>query len=124
MSFGMVERTEAILTIALLLVSAALAVIGSLTAPQISDALEDGELRVTLGIVIFLIAQFLVFTPSRMWRDAVWVTNIEARLDEMWEFHGEGVDLLNAHVEFTEAPRNDKATPDEAVNEWVTKWIS
>ena len=65
-------------------ISAGLAAATSLTAPQLNDRLDPWELQAALGILAFIFAQFLVFTPIRMWRDAVWVANIEVLLDSLW----------------------------------------
>ena len=125
MSFGMVERTEAMLTIALLVVSAVLATIGSLSAPEISDTLESPNLRVAVGLAIFVVFQFLVFTPARMWRDAVWVTNIEAMLEELWDFHDEGVELLNAHIDYTASTDIDLRLEENTEKRitWLKDWV-
>jgi hypothetical protein len=81
-------------------VSAIIGFIGGLEAPKFGEILSSWESRVTFGLIIFLILQFGLFTPFRMWRDAVWVQNIEQSLLALWDLHDEGVKLLNEHGDY------------------------
>ena len=106
-----------------LVVSAIIGVISGLTAPEINDKLEPWNLRVAIGLVVFLIVQFVILTPIRMWRNAVWVINVEKALDALWDLHDEGVLLMNTHVgEFMET-HPDWRGESEAKSEWIQNWI-
>lgn len=98
-SFWVTEKARATMTLVLLLSSAILGYIGYLTAPEINEFLSTSNIRIAFGLVVFLVFQFLVFTPCRMWRESTWVANIEKLLDELWDCHERGVDLLNKHTD-------------------------
>ncbi|MBI2853470.1 MAG: hypothetical protein HYX87_00935 [Chloroflexi bacterium] len=106
-----------------LLASAFLAVVLSLSAPQISGLFQSWDLRIAFGMAVFVIVQFGLLTPLRMWRDAVWVQNVEKSLNDLWDLHEEGTVILNEHADhyMIEHP-NWKAEPD-ATNKWVNEWI-
>lgn len=112
------EKLEGMVSLLLLIASAALGVITSLTAPEISDSLEPWSIRVAIGVAVFLVVQFLILAPIRMWRNAVWVVNVQEGINGLWDLHDEGVILLNEHVE------SKQSQPDEqAINQWVDCWI-
>ncbi|MFC2032958.1 hypothetical protein ACFLUB_00295 [Chloroflexota bacterium] len=101
--------------------SATLGIITSLTAPEINAYLEPWSLRIAIGFTVFLIVQFLILTPIRMWRDSVWVVNIEKGLDGLWDLHDEGVILLNEHFTFMQDTPS-WSTDVVATNQWVKEW--
>ena len=80
--------------------------------------------QAALGIVIFVVFQFGLFTPFRMWQDAVWVRNIEALLDKLWDHHDEGVKLFNAHHEPTEDGEMPRNLPQDMQNRWIAEWLN
>ena len=53
----------------LIILSLMLAIAGSVNAPGISERLDTWNLRVGIGVMIFVFALFGVFTPFRMWRE-------------------------------------------------------
>ena len=55
------------------------------------------------------------------WRDAVWVANVEAQLDALWDCHDEGVSLVNAHL-FAEDGNVRPPIPEDEIEEWVAAW--
>lgn len=121
-TFSISERAEAMLTLLFIAISAGLATAGSFTASEISNQLEGWNLRIAIGFVIYISLQFGFFTPMRMWRDAIWVANIEKLLDEIWDLHDQGVILLNAHVDWLRrTPRDDRT--DDTMTVWRGDWI-
>jgi hypothetical protein len=121
-TFAITEKAELMVALGLILFSAILGLIGGLSAPIINDILAPWQLRLSIGLVVFIIVQFLIITPFRMWRKAVWVANIELLLEQLWDSHDEGVKLLNAHVEFVLA-NPDFNTNNQKVNDWVSNWF-
>ena len=102
--------------------SAVIGVLSSLTIPEIDERLDVWQWRVGIGIAAFLVVQFLILTPMRMWKDATWITNIEAALGALWNLHDEGVRLLNAHHrQEEEHPGSLQEEAAKAV--WVQQWI-
>lgn len=85
--------------LAFIFISAGLGFIGGLTAPSISGILTPWNLRVAFGLIVFMVIQFGIITPFRMWRQSVWVANVENMLEELFDYHDKGVLLLNAHVD-------------------------
>lgn len=120
-SFSMSAKARAMVTLGFLILSVLLGSIGGLIAPRINATLGEMELRVALGIVVFLFFQFGLFTPFRMWRDANWVTNIETILGHLWDCHEKGVKLLNEHHY---ALRSDPKLADNssAKDEFLDRW--
>lgn len=124
-TFRFSERTQAVITLIALLVSAAFGTIGGLTAPEINEALEPWNLRIAFGVGIFVLVQILGITPFRMWRESVWVTNIESILDALWDLHDDGVILFNAHFEEdSEVGGIPKSAPSEIQEKWFQAWQS
>lgn len=96
-TFAITEKAELMVALGLLVVSAVLGFIGGLSAPEISNRLAPWHMRVAVGLTIFVVVQFLIITPFRMWRQAVWVANVEQILEQLMDYHDRGVDLLNSH---------------------------
>lgn len=96
-TFDLSDRLEAMVSLVLITLSAAAAVGGSFVAPELFGGLETLTDQATVGIALFVVVQFGFLTPFRMWQDAVWVTNIESLLQNLWDFHDEGVKLFNSH---------------------------
>jgi len=113
-SFTFSEFAEGLVSLGLLILSAVLGIITTLTVHEINDILEPWSFRVAIGLVVFLIVQFLIITPYRMWREAAWVANVEKGLDGLWDLHDKGVDLLNAHAGLQKG---------DLEVEWVENWI-
>lgn len=120
-TFDISDRAEAALTLVLLTVSAGVAGIAAVSAHEWSNRLADWNSLATFGITIFLVMQFLIITPCRMWRDAVWVANIEQLLDDIWDLHDQGVKLLNQHYEWMrETPEPERT--QRAISIWIGGW--
>jgi hypothetical protein len=66
-TFARAEKAHVMTALLWFFVSATAGTITGLAVPLI------WENRFALGLGVFLIIQFLVVTPIRMWRDAVWV---------------------------------------------------
>ena len=106
-------------------VSAGLAILTSFTVPQLTDRLDPWELRTSLGIGVFILVQFGILTPMKMWRDAVWVANIEALLESIWDCHDEGVKLLNEHFEDDpETGTQPRFYIEPQRSKWVETWVA
>ena len=104
-----------------LFLSAVLGFTGWLTAPKISEALMTWEWRVGFGIFIFVLVQFGIITPFRMWRASTWVANIEQMLEDLFDWHDKGVELLNAHVEALRINPNLRNEP-KPLKVFLDKW--
>ena len=120
-SIAFSERLEGMVSILYLVVSSTLAVIASFVVHNIWSDFEVWYLRIGIGIVVFILVQFVLLTPIRMWRDAVWVVNVERGLMGLWDFHEEGVGLLNSHAQYErDTPGWEKDT--DATNRWIREW--
>ena len=71
-------------TLLLLTLSAGVSALAAVSAHEFSEQFADWNRWFLIGIAVFLILQFLIITPCRMWRNAVWVRNIEEILDQLW----------------------------------------
>lgn len=120
-SIAFSERAEAMTSLALIALSIVFATATSITAAEINTRLATWQWRVGLGLITFVVVQFVLLTPIRMWRNAQWVINIERALDELWNLHDEGVVLLNAHAEFMESHPNWK-DDQKAQQVWYEEW--
>lgn len=76
---------------------------------------------IALGVLVavFLVVQFLVIAPFRLWQRTAWITNVERALNGLWDLHDEGVSLLNAHDEFMEDPNWNQ---NIKVAKWFSEW--
>jgi len=122
-TFAITEKAEFMVAIGFILLSATLAMIGGLSAPIITNAIAVWQLRLAIGLTLFVVIQFGIITPFRMWREATWVANIEKLLEELWDSHDTGVELLNAHIGFVF--ENPDAIPGSTkANDWVETWVA
>lgn len=96
-SLAVAERAELMLNLVLLLLSMGFGIAGGLGIPEIVKKLEPWPWPFVLGFIIFVVIQFGIVTPFRMWRKSVWVANIEKMLEELFDYHDRGVSLLNEH---------------------------
>ena len=92
-TFARAEEAHVMAALGWLFVSAIIGTATGLVMPLI------WEYRLALGLGVFLVIQFGVITPIRMWRNAVWVANIENLLTELCDCHDDGVKLLNSHID-------------------------
>ena len=95
-TFAFAERVEFMATLGLLLLSTVIALIGGLSVSQFS---EEWQIGLAVGLAIFILVQFGIITPFRMWRKSVWVANIEKGLEELWDSYDKGIGLLSKHIE-------------------------
>jgi hypothetical protein len=103
-----------------LIISGVLGAIGYFTAGQFEVIEQSGQWAIALAM--FFVFQFLVFTPIRMWQEAVEVRNVESLLADLLDLHDQGVKLLNRHGDYR------KGTPYyykdlQATQVWIDKWI-
>src|SRR3990170_2282884 len=121
-TFAVAEKAELMTALGWILVSAVLGLIGGLSAPAINNVLTPWQLRVAFGFIVFIVIQFGIFTPFRMWQKATWVADIERLLEDLWDSHDKGVELLNSHVSFIY--NNPDATPgSKKAGDWVEGWV-
>ncbi|HEX9896273.1 MAG TPA: hypothetical protein VGA85_01250 [Dehalococcoidales bacterium] len=120
-TFAITEKAELMAALGLIFLSAMLGLIGGLSAPIINEILNPWQLRVSIGLVVFIVVQFGIITPFRMWRKAVWVVNVEKCLNELWDLHEEGVVLLNSHAQYQRDMPNWK-NDTVATTKWVREW--
>ena len=121
-TFAITERSELMTAFGLISLSAFLALVGGLVAPRISETLTAWQLRVAFGLILFVVIQFGIITPFRMWRKSTWVANIEKMLEELWDYHDKGVELLNSHYKFQDE-NPDAVRKSDKANEWVNNWV-
>jgi len=99
-----------------LFISAIVGTITGLTVPLI------WEQRLAIGLAVFLVVQFGVITPIRMWRDAVWVQNVEKSLYGLWDLYEEGTVIMNKHVDYMGKHPNWRQETEDT-NQWVGEWV-
>ena len=101
-----------------LLLSSFIALIGGISVSQFS---EGWRIALAVGLAIFILLQFGIITPFRMWRKSVWVANIEQMLEQLWDCHDRGVILLNAHYNMlTKNP--ELARDSQLENKFIDDW--
>ncbi len=112
-------------TVGYILLSAFLAVIAGISAPKISETLASFDVRLAIGLTVFIIVQFGIITPFRMWQQSVWVAKVENVLEELLNYHDSGVSLLNRHYNELSNPKlkDDPVSVNTYVNEWFTDLI-
>lgn len=96
------------------------AIFGTITGFAVPLAWEH---RWAIGLAVFIIVQFGIITPMRMWRDDVWVQNVEKSLDALWDLHEEGTVLLNEHIDQYIKTHPHWKEESEATNQWVEDWV-
>jgi len=92
-----------------------------ISAPKINDILAPWDLRLAFGLVVFLVVQFGIITPFRMWRESTWVANVELILEQLFDCQDKGVDLLNAHIDALKTNPNLRKEPDP-LKIFLNKW--
>ena len=112
---------EGMKSLAFIASSATLGLLSSFAIPELDNRLDPWQWRVGLGVTAFVILQFFILTPLRMWTDATWVANIEVALDALWDLHDEGVLLLNEHHRYREANPGSLGEPGEQ-EVWFNQW--
>lgn len=121
-TFARAEEAHVMAALGWLFVSAIVGTIAGFTIPLI------WEYRLAFGLGVFLVIQFGLITPIKMWRDAVWVANIENLLTELCDYHDDGVILLNSHVDAIKKTPNlneDKEKLQAFLSDWekeFDKW--
>ena len=114
-TFATAEKAHVMVAIGWLFLCAIVGTITGLSVPF------SWEYRLAIGLALFIVVQFGVITPIRMWRDAVWVANIENLLTELCDCHDDGVILLNSHVDALKQTPNlikDSEKLKEFLNDW------
>lgn len=124
-TFAFTEKAESMVSLGLIFISVILGFIGGFSVTQISDALTSWQWRFGIGVGVFVVILFGIITPFRMWRKSTWVANIERMLEDLWDSHDKGVELLNDHPDFNFIPSDGYGQPDsKKVNDWVTTWVT
>jgi hypothetical protein len=121
-SIAFSEKAGGMMSLLFMTTSVLVGLVMSLTAPEINKHLDPWSFRVSTWILGSLIVQFLVIIPISMWRNAVWVQNVEKSIDALWDLHHEGVLLMNAHSQFMQDNPNWRQHP-EKVDHWMEEWL-
>ena len=102
-------------------VSSILAVLVYFNVDKVWSDFEEWYIRFGIGVIVFILVQFVLLTPIRMWRGAVWVANIEMGLEGLWACHDRGVELLNEH--HGALIKNEELARDSQLqNEYIANW--
>jgi hypothetical protein len=114
-TFDIVEKAHVMVALGWIFVSAIVGLVTGLVVPF------SWEYRLALGLALFIVIQFGVITPMQMWRNAVWVANIENLLTELCGCHDDGVKLLNSHVDALNKEPSMK-NDDTKIKKFLADW--
>ena len=71
--------------------------------------------KVAVGAIVWIVLQFFVINPARMWRNAMWIRNVEGLCVEIGSLRKEGTTLRHRQ------PRHPLKTHKDK-ERWVRTW--